>query len=117
MKKLLAIGVIVLFLGLACAPSINANETETTEVFDRALITALLLFPERSDEYIEAFVPRMKIYYSSPPLIPPIIPPPWWTYKIRFKEAIGSFYRVYIGIFNIIGYMVGFVKDYEIIPL
>jgi hypothetical protein len=31
MKKLLVVGVIVLFLGLACAPSINANVSKSDE--------------------------------------------------------------------------------------
>jgi len=34
MKKLLAVGVIVLFLGLACAPSINANVSKNSELVE-----------------------------------------------------------------------------------
>jgi len=45
-KKGVAVAVILLFIGLAFVPSINANtEPETTDIFDRAIIWGIILFP------------------------------------------------------------------------
>ena len=115
-SKSLAIGVIILFLCLAVIPSVNAIDTGAIEVFDRVFIKTVLIFPEKSGEYITAYTPHRYFYSMITGEQPPIIPPPWWTFKIRFKEAIGSPLFLYIGKFQIIGYVLGIVGDFEIIP-
>jgi len=62
LKKLLVVGVIVLFLGLACAPSINANVSKDSELVEITTeICGLGGFWEHPIFYILDFIAGFRI--------------------------------------------------------
>ncbi|UCF12915.1 MAG: hypothetical protein JSW06_01325 [Thermoplasmatales archaeon] len=97
---------------LAAGAMEQKQEAEPTEVFDRVLVSGVFFRLNRVGDWYHGQVMRMRWYELSPGdraggvcSFPDLV---------VFKEAIGSFYRIFqfgLGLFTIV---VGVLKNFEI---